>query len=109
MREISKIAIVKPTKSAKRRVYDFLGTTISEWDLGGQLRYREEYLKNPKFLDLTDICTFVIDIQNKKRVNESLNYLIEVINRFVELKINPLILFFFINMILIILIRIKLN
>ena len=91
MREISKIAIVKPTKSAKRRVYDFLGTTISEWDLGGQLRYREEYLKNPKFLDLTDICTFVIDIQNKQRVNESLNYLIEVINRFVELKIKPLI------------------
>jgi GTPase SAR1 family protein len=89
MREISKIAIVKPTKSAKRRVYDFLGTTISEWDLGGQLRYREDYLENQKFFDLTDICLYVIDIQNNGRIEESLNYLIAITNQFIELKINP--------------------
>ena len=89
MREISKIAIVKPTKSAARRTYDFLGTTISEWDLGGQQRYREDYQKNPKFFDLTDIAIFVIDIQNRVRVDEALNYLKDIIGIFKKLKIEP--------------------
>ena len=45
-REYSKIAIIKPTKGAQRRIFEFLGKDISEWDLGGQERYRISYL-NP--------------------------------------------------------------
>ena len=95
MREISKIAILAPTKSASRRTYNFLGTDISEWDLGGQKRYREEYLKNPKFFDLTDITIYVIDIQNRARIEEALDYLNEIIKIFIKLKIDPPIYIFF--------------
>ncbi len=37
-REFSKIAILKPTRGAQRRIFEFLGREISEWDLGGQGR-----------------------------------------------------------------------
>lgn len=95
MREISKIAIVKPTKGADRRTYNFLGTAISEWDLGGQQRYREDYLKNPKFFDLTDIAIYVIDLQNRVRIDESLDYLKNIVEIFKELNIEPPIYIFF--------------
>ena len=35
LREISKFAIIKPTRNAERRTFEFLGMNISEWDLGG--------------------------------------------------------------------------
>lgn len=95
MREISKIATVRPTKSAQRRNFNFLGTDINEWDLGGQEVYRAKYLQNPKFLNLTDIAIFVIDIQNRERIDEALNYLRNIIDKFREFKIEPPIYIFF--------------
>ena len=51
-RELSQISMLKPTKSAQRRIFEFLGKSIAEWDLGGQKRYRIAYLKEPtKYLD----------------------------------------------------------
>ncbi|MFX1500427.1 MAG: ADP-ribosylation factor-like protein, partial [Promethearchaeota archaeon] len=62
-REFSKIAILSPTRGAQRRVFNFLGKEISEWDLGGQLSYRIAYLKNPsKYFEGTEIAIYVIDI-----------------------------------------------
>ena len=46
-REFSKIAVIKPSRGAQRRIFEFLGKEISEWDLGGQISYRISYLKNP--------------------------------------------------------------
>ncbi|MGV9172423.1 MAG: ADP-ribosylation factor-like protein [Promethearchaeia archaeon] len=95
-REFSKIAILKPTRGAQRRVFQFLGRDISEWDLGGQISYRISYLKNPsKYFDGTEICIYVIDIQNKPRIPESLSYLKDVIEQFKTLEIQPPIYVFF--------------
>ncbi|MFX0029645.1 MAG: ADP-ribosylation factor-like protein [Candidatus Hermodarchaeota archaeon] len=89
-REFSKIAVLSPTRGAQRRVFDFLGKEIAEWDLGGQISYRISYLKNPgKFFDGTEIAIYVIDIQNKPRIPEAISYFKDVIKQFKELEIEP--------------------
>jgi GTPase SAR1 family protein len=89
-REFSKIAILSPTRGAQRRVFDFLGKEIAEWDLGGQLAYRIAYLKNPgKYFEGTEIAIYVIDIQNKDRIAEAISYFKDVIEQFKKLEIEP--------------------
>jgi GTPase SAR1 family protein len=95
-REFSKIALLKPTRGAQRRVFEFLGREISEWDLGGQLSYRIAYLKNPtKYFDATEIAIYVIDIQNRARLPEAISYFKDVIEQFKKLAITPPIYIFF--------------
>ena len=95
-REFSKIALVEPTRGAERDTFKLLGSEITEWDLGGQESYRESYLKNPgKYFDETEIAIYVIDILDDSRFKESLGYLYEVVDKFKELKIEPLIGIFF--------------
>jgi GTPase SAR1 family protein len=89
-REFSKIAVLSPTRGAQRRVFDFLGKEIAEWDLGGQISYRISYLKNPgKFFDGTEIAIYVIDIQNKPRIPEAISYFKDVVEQFKQLEIEP--------------------
>ncbi|KKM24344.1 hypothetical protein LCGC14_1606030 [marine sediment metagenome] len=89
-REFSKIAILSPTRGAQRRIFDFLGKEISEWDLGGQVAYRISYLKNPsKYFEGTEIAIYVIDINNKPRIQETISYFIDVIEQFKKLEIEP--------------------
>ncbi|MFX1316082.1 MAG: ADP-ribosylation factor-like protein [Promethearchaeota archaeon] len=89
-REFSKIALLSPTRGAQRRIFDFLGKEISEWDLGGQLSYRISYLKSPgKFFDGTEIAIYVIDIQNKNRISEAISYFKDVVVQFRKLEIEP--------------------
>jgi GTPase SAR1 family protein len=95
-REFSKIAILSPTRGAQRRVFEFLGKAVSEWDLGGQKSYRIAYLKNPgKYFENTEIAIYVIDIQDKKRIPEAIDYLKDVIAQFEELEAEPPIYIFF--------------
>ena len=89
-REFSKIAVLSPTRGAQRRIFDFLGKEISEWDLGGQTAYRISYLKNPdKYFDGTEIAIYVIDIQNKPRMPEAISYFKDVVEQFNKLEIAP--------------------
>ena len=89
-RELSKIAVIKPTMGAQRRIFEFMGREISEWDLGGQEYYRIAYLKNPsRYFDKTEIAIYVIDIQNPDRISESLSYLSDVVQQFKKLEIEP--------------------
>jgi GTPase SAR1 family protein len=95
-REFDKIALLSPTRGAQRRVFEYLGMGISEWDLGGQKSYRISYLKNPnKYFDNTEIAIYVIDIQDKERISEAISYLKDVIEKFEELEIKPPIYIFF--------------
>lgn len=95
-REFSKFAILSPTKGAQRRIFDFLGKSISEWDLGGQENYRISYLRNPdKYFEGTEIAIYVIDTLNRDRHDEALSYLKDVIEKFKELDIEPPIFIFF--------------
>ena len=96
LRKMNKIAIIRPTKGVERRIYEFLGMHISEWDLGGQVGYRKTYLKDPDlYLSRTDIMIYVIDIQNPDRIMESLDYLNDLVENFKKLKLEPIICVFF--------------
>jgi GTPase SAR1 family protein len=95
-REFSKIALLKPTRGAQRRIFEFLGHDVAEWDLGGQVSYRIAYLKNPgKYFDGTEICIYVLDIQNRGRISESISYFKDVVEQFRLLEIEPPIYLFF--------------
>ncbi|MFW9898769.1 MAG: ADP-ribosylation factor-like protein [Candidatus Thorarchaeota archaeon] len=95
-REFSKIANIEPSRGAQRRIFKYLGHNIAEWDLGGQISYRISYLKNPgKYFDNTEIAIYVIDVQHKDRIPESLSYLKDVVIQFNSLEIEPPIYIFF--------------
>jgi GTPase SAR1 family protein len=95
-KEISQIAMLKPTRQAQRKIFEYLGRDISEWDLGGQLKYRIAYLKEPtKYFDRSNVCIYVIDIQDRGRMEESMSYFSDVIKEFRKLEISPLIYIFF--------------
>lgn len=90
-REYSKIAMLKPTRQAQRKIFEYMGKEISEWDLGGQKRYRIAYLKEPtKYFDNTSICIYVIDVQDFERLGESLSYFKDVVKEFVKLGLENL-------------------
>ena len=89
-REFSQIAHLKPTRAAQRRIFEFLGRTVSEWDLGGQMKYRISYIKSPgKYFDNTSLCLYIVDIQDYERISESLSYLGDVVKQFNKLEIDP--------------------
>jgi GTPase SAR1 family protein len=95
-REFSTIALIEPTRGAQRRMFKLLGREISEWDLGGQKSYLISYLRNPsKYFDDTEVAIYVIDILDASRIQESLSYLYDVVEKFIELKIEPYINVFF--------------
>lgn len=70
---------LRPTKGVA--IEKFEGQNIVCWDLGGQKKYREEYIKNlEKYVNKTDKIIFVIDVQDIKRYKLALEYLNKIVN-----------------------------
>lgn len=89
-REYARIAILQPTRHTQRRIFSYLGREIAEWDLGGQARYRIAYIRQPgRYLDRTSVCIYTIDVQDTARLQESLSYLRDVVQKFDDLAIQP--------------------
>ena len=97
LKETSAFPVLKPTRGIKNRDFEFLGMQIAEWDLGGQKVYRRAYLnKDPeKIFGKTEILLSVIDIQDKNRVSEALDYLKDIYDIMMSLNIKPSIYVFF--------------
>ena len=75
-RKYSKLIGLKPTKGAKVSSIEALGATIFLWDLGGQLSLRKKYLSKAQiYLYEADLLFYFIDIRNKTRFEESIDYL----------------------------------
>lgn len=80
--EVSKLS---PTRKISRETFKFLGIEFIRMDFGGQVQYREDYLKTPgKFLGGTDLIFYVIDAQDYDRYIESIDYLEEILLYFKE-------------------------
>ncbi|MFX1316088.1 MAG: ADP-ribosylation factor-like protein [Promethearchaeota archaeon] len=78
-RKYSKLIGLKPTSGAKVNSIEALGGTIFLWDLGGQLMYRKKYLsKAGIYLYEADLIFYFIDIRNKDRFEESIDYLLNI-------------------------------
>ncbi|MBY8979809.1 MAG: hypothetical protein KGD72_05430 [Candidatus Lokiarchaeota archaeon] len=69
-----------PTRRIARDAFKFLGIEFVRMDFGGQLQYREEYLKNPtKYISGTDLLFYVIDAQDYDRYVETIDYLDKIL------------------------------
>jgi GTPase SAR1 family protein len=78
-RKFSKLIGLKPTTGANIRSIEALGATIFLWDLGGQLAFRKKYISKAEiYLYEADLLFYFIDIKNKIRFEESLEYLLNL-------------------------------
>jgi len=72
---------LKPTRGASVQSIQALGASLILWDLGGQSSSRDKYLvKSDIYLYETDLIFYFIDIKNKERFKESLDYLKNINN-----------------------------
>lgn len=87
-RQFHKIAKLVPTKGVERSLSTILGFPVRKWDLGGQEKYRETYLKTrPETILESDVIIFVVDIQDPESYPETLEYyknIISLLNRHEE-------------------------
>ena len=75
-RKYSKLIGLKPTTGASIKSIEALGATIFLWDLGGQRKFREKYIDKAEiYLYEADLLFYFIDIRNKIRFDESIEYL----------------------------------
>ncbi|MFX0103335.1 MAG: ADP-ribosylation factor-like protein, partial [Candidatus Hodarchaeota archaeon] len=84
-----------PTKGVNRDKMQILGQEIVVHDLGGQKKYRIQYLENADYFDSTDVFLYVVDLQDKKRYDLALEYYTAALDMFGTLKVNPKIFIFF--------------
>jgi len=92
---ISDMIATHPTKGVVRMKFGTSNLSLFIWDLGGQEEYRERYLNNPEqyFIQL-DLLIYVIDVQDPKRFEESLDYLDKILDSLVMLEETPYVLLF---------------
>ena len=65
-----------PTKLIEFNSFNFLNLyAINIWDMGGQEKYRQLYVKNLVYFEATDFLYYIIDIQDESRFEASLAYL----------------------------------
>ncbi len=75
-RKYSKLIGLKPTAGASIKSIEALGATIFLWDLGGQRSFREKYIDKAEiYLYEADLLFYFIDIKDKARFDESIDYL----------------------------------
>ena len=82
---------IKPTVGIERDEIKILGIPIRTWDLGGQEKFRKDYLKlkNVRIFDQADSIFFVIDVWNATRFEEALNYYSQILEIYEKLGQRP--------------------
>ncbi|MBD3230417.1 MAG: hypothetical protein GF329_19715 [Candidatus Lokiarchaeota archaeon] len=87
---------LKPTKGIRRRKYNLLGIDFILWDLGGQLKHRENYFDKKDFIFTNvDLLIYVIDIQDEERYDEAENYYHRIIDAIKSYNESPEIIILF--------------
>ena len=84
----SEILNLKPTIKINYHKTLFLNKECIFWDMGGQEKYRNFYLRKRYMYFLeTDLLIYIFDIQDKSRFNESLTYLNMILRYFLKNKL----------------------
>jgi GTPase SAR1 family protein len=79
----SELTDIKPTKGIERTESTILGQNIVEWDVGGQLKYRANFMKQADlYLYDTNLLNFLIDIKDELRYGEALDFFGQIIKVF---------------------------
>jgi len=80
---------LNPTRGINREKISVFGSQFNVWDFGGQEQFRKEYITNfNKNILGTDKIIFVIDIQDVERYSLALNYLMEIVEKLQEQKMD---------------------
>jgi GTPase SAR1 family protein len=66
---------LKPTIRIDYYRREFLNMKLNFFDMGGQVKFRESYLKRPIYFESVNVMIFLIDIQDEERFTESVDYL----------------------------------
>ena len=85
--KFSLLTNVAPTKGSERHEFDVLGHPIMKWDLGGQLKYRDNYI-GKNYFDSTDLLFYTIDVQDPDRFEESFSFFSQVLEYFKDTEQN---------------------
>ncbi len=92
-KKYSEIIKTLPTKGVERSeetIFEEQNSHISIWDLGGQKRYREKYLEQSKlYLYNIDLLFYLIDIQDFRRMMDSVELFSNIIESLKELDEYP--------------------
>ncbi len=90
------IVSLTPTIRVEYQATEFLKNRIVFWDMGGQEKYRKLYQdKQDLYFSGTDLLIYIIDIQDKERIETSLMYLDMILQNFKKHKMDvPLIVSF---------------
>jgi len=84
---------LKPTFGVNREIVEKFGFTYNILDMGGQARYRSDYIQNAeRYFIKIGLLIFVIDVQDSDRYEEALDYFNEILRILELLKENPEIL-----------------
>ncbi len=76
----SELTNIRPTKGIERSEEEVLGVSLSEWDIGGQKKYRQNFLKQADlYLYDTNLLIFLIDIRNVDRFSEALKFFNDIL------------------------------
>ncbi|MHA1309891.1 MAG: ADP-ribosylation factor-like protein [Candidatus Helarchaeota archaeon] len=87
--EYSKLSKISPTLGIERSSIDLIGTETILWDLGGQEKFREKYIRDERsFLD-TDLLFYIVDIKDESLYDVSLKYYKEILNILKEYNETP--------------------
>ncbi|MHA1719947.1 MAG: ADP-ribosylation factor-like protein [Promethearchaeota archaeon] len=79
----STIKEILPTRGLSRQQTNIFGYQVSSYDMGGQEEYRKNYFeKADMYFSETDILVYCIDIQDKDRYDESLEYLKKILDTY---------------------------
>nr|MDO8118839.1 ADP-ribosylation factor-like protein [Candidatus Sigynarchaeota archaeon] len=79
----------EPTRGAERSDLTILGQDIIIHDLGGQKRYRKQYLDNESYLASTDALILVIDLQDASRYDSALEYFDDALGAIEKIGLHP--------------------
>jgi len=76
-----------PTKLIEFNSFNFLNLfAINIWDMGGQEKYRQLYVKNLVYFEATDFLYYIIDIQDESRFEASLAYLKKLLTIYYDME-----------------------
>ena len=81
---------LQPTYGIEMSRMKFLGLNIFRWDVGGQDLYRKQFFQQFDMnIDKTSLILFVVDIQDKKREKENLEFLSTLCGKLAETEDSP--------------------
>ncbi len=77
--DLYELSDLPPTRGIERKYHTIGDHKLVFWDLGGQKMYRNKYFQDERIFQDLSLLIYVLDIQDKYRFDESLEYLLQIL------------------------------